>query len=298
VTLAPLAGNPVHAWLVAAFDAVLGGRPLPSRDELERVSCFRVERFCEGSRLLCDDPSIDAIGRFARERRPDPDRVESTVARVREMYATADDPDALDDLDPLDVLAYVIETSLNPKQRVSVEVAAEVLELALPRVEQVSLDRRGALYARAAHYATHAAPHRVVELAGRAVDIFEALAEFRRREAMDDLAAALARHPPLGAFWPALPVVAHDEHAYLVGAIRLGDPRGLTRWWGSQDLTDPIERHAVLDHYLALPFDARFVEPWVGALYRRTTDRFGTNSHFTLAIVEVVDRIVRAIVDA
>jgi hypothetical protein len=271
--------------------SVLGSRPLPSRDELDRVACFCVERFGGGSRLFCADPSIDAFARMARGPWPEPNEAQRKAVRAAEMYVREFE------LDELEFLTSVIITSLNPNKRLSVEAAAEVLDLALARIEEVSLDDRGAVYARATHYATHAAPHRVVELARRAVDVFEALPGFRRREAMEDLAAALARHPPLATIWPALPVVAHDEHAYLVGAIRLGDLRGLERWWSSQDMTAPLERDAVLDHYLALPYEARFVEPWVGALYRRTTDSFGTNSHFTLAIVEVVDRIVRAIVD-
>jgi hypothetical protein len=111
------------------------------------------------------------------------------------------------------------------------------------------------------------------------------------------LAAAFERNSALAQLWPQLPEVAHQTEGYTAGLIRLGDPRGLERYRSSTDCVSDLMRNAVLDHYLALPFEARFSEPWACELYRRTSDDLATNSHFTVSVIEVVDRIVCGIVD-
>lgn len=289
---AALPDEPVHAYLAAAFDAALGGRALPSRDALDRAGRYGVERFLEVARLICDEP-IDAMRNFGNTTMPVDPEAEAEAARVAEAYVAS----VMLEAGEAELLAAMLGQVLSPNPWMPFAQAAARLEIAIGRLDELALDDRGALYARAALYATHAAPHRAVALARDAARLIEPLSAFRRREAMEDLAAALARHPPLGAVWPALPPIAEAEHAYLVGAIRLGDPRGLARWWSTDGVTGALERDALLGVFFARPYEARFAEPWVATLYRRTTDNFGTNSYYTRALVELVDRAVRAIVD-
>jgi hypothetical protein len=290
-TLAPLRSDPVHAWLAAAFDVVIGGGAAPQAnlDELDRVTRYKLDRFREASRLVGGSEPIDAIMRFARHRWPDPDWDAGRVDHARAQLAAATDQDQLD---------YVVEDLLKANNdHLPRERAAEILDMAVAHAERVSRSDRAMVYAAAALRATHAAPERVVELAEQALPLIEAAFEFRVEGIVETLASAFERCPALAALWLQLPEVAHPTAGYTAGLIRLGDPRGLARYRASTGCVPALIRNAVLDHYLALPFEERFVEPWAVELYRRTSDDLATCSHFTMSVVALVDRIVRGVLD-
>lgn len=84
-------GDPVHAWLVAAFAERIRGEPLSDTlreqlDRLERIDRYKVDRVREASRLLACEP-VDAIYRFGGGRR----WTEADTARMIERALAAAD---------------------------------------------------------------------------------------------------------------------------------------------------------------------------------------------------------------
>lgn len=292
--------DPVHAWLIDAFEARCREAPethharrvLPAAlrarlDAFDRVTRYEIDRFCEASWIV-GGGEVDAIGRFAGG--GEPASTSSFVERVEHALAlseAAEEPDAAD--------AFVEGALQVRSETLEPEAAVGVLDRVLPRIERMA-GRRGLAYARAIALAAHAAPDRVATLSEQVVP-FIACEPWNVDEILALLSRSLApnHRVELAELWERMPESARVTPMYRLGQLRLGAPPEQT------DLTlaashDPFThelRAATLEAFLARPSPGRFAGRWAGELFARIHDDLATSTHFTYDVIFAVDRLVR-----
>lgn len=277
----------VHAWVLAAFEARLHGTEMPSLHELDRVTRYKVDRFREASQIIGGGEAIDAMGRFAGG----PARTGISSAdldAIDRAFDNAQTPEGEEFAEAL------LEHTLNTDPQ---SVAPGVIDRVLGRIDHMRHHRCLAL-ARVIAIAAHAAPERVPSLiatltpllADRTWDLDEILLVLVRTLASSyraELSLVLDHTPEAG----------RSEAAYRLGRIRTGAVAE------AADLLRPKEKSLSSEHELLLVTVEKllarsnpFAGDWVGTVVANTWDNFGTNSHFTFTLIEVVDRVVRAAV--
>jgi hypothetical protein len=290
--------DPIHAWLVVALDArITSGdrtRPLPAEllaVELDRVNRYKVDCFCERSRIARGESRPHAFLRFARQQWPiDFDALGAhhveTAERTMALAAEA----------PIEELRYFVEENLKGADDDPAEYVHRVLELVLPHLERVPFEERGLATARALRIAIRTDASCASALF---VDVLRLL-EHRTDEMMESLVSTLASRRELAHLLAQLPP-SESNPWYIAGLIRIGDPRGLAMYHAHVQARSTVSPDlmfdAVLDAYLERPLEQRFARAWVPELYARVNDGFATRSHFTQSLVELVDRVVLGAVE-
>lgn len=296
--------DPVHGWLIDLLEHRLagpgdGGIPpalRERRDALDRVARFKVDRFCEASSIAAGAEQIDACGQFGRHGRPPDDLATATanfVARIER--ALAEEGELAD--------AFIEQALQIYPERIEHEVereaAAALLDRILHRIERME-EPRGLAYARVLALAVHAAPARVPAVTAL-VAPFVAHPSWMLDKLLAELAYALPGHPAeLAALWELVPPAVRGAAEYQLGLVTLGSPAitpELVSAWADRSWAGQRLRAATLDALLARPVPDRFAGGWAGQMFVRAGDDLGTNSHFTFALVYVVDRLVRGVLD-
>ncbi len=292
--------DPIHAWLIDAFAALVrGSGELPAAlherlDGFDRVTRYKVDMFREASWIV-GGGTVDAVGHFGRMGRPEQDLEAHTaafLARVDRVFALAEETPELAD-------AY-IETSLQiSPHSIDPAVVEPVLDRVVPRIERMT-ERRGLAYARAVAMAC-AAPARLPELIQRVAPFLEA-DTWELDEIMALLSESLSpnHRSELAALWRRVPDDVHHRTEYLIGLLRHGvmpNRDDVLRAVASSDFAAQKLRAVLLDTLLARPFPDRFAGLWAGELFGTATDELSTNSHFSYNVVYVVDRLVRGVLD-
>jgi hypothetical protein len=302
--LGPVLGDPVHATLFGTYLARITGSAEPSVAALDRVGRYKVDRLRERSLVLAPNGRIDAIGGWidhtvdgrdpaivaAAELADDGARAAAVAKVVDNIAATPERKRELLLLDSLDVLL-----GLPPA------LGAPILDRITSLGATAPVAARAMLVA--AHYGRDP-PSFDLEVAGP--DAPRALADtiraFVLRGRQHDLAGVMAKTEPrlddaepaarlaVAAGWfaagdgtrarrlipPALAQLDHEIPVrWLVGARVLAFAYANT----SVDIAEPG------------------LEPVLAHL-ADVTDFYGTNSHYCLSVIDVVDSLVLAVVPA
>jgi hypothetical protein len=325
--IAPVVSDPVHGYLVAAFTArveqAVAGLPPETAlgDDLDarlaafdRVNRYKVDRLREASWILSPTERPGAIAAYASNqtdsRGAEFDALRAigdAGARARAVgklvdtaiAATPEEKHRLAD-GILDVLVELAEVDAVP-----------LLQRLVPAIGGVAEPRRAGLYAEALVAAGHFGRGELVR------DLLDALAQALRAAAPDDLPAVLT--PTLRALRriglrnEIAELLARAEanlgHASAMrgrlavasGLAYLGDPRAVPILEQARKQLDapqiPVARleliRALALAYAQTPLHVAIAGiADLGGLLSQITDHFGTNTHFCLSVLHVVESLV------
>ena len=330
--LASVLGDPVHAYLAAAFEArveqAIAGlppeTPLPEPlgaqlAGLDRVARYKVDRLREASRILEPNERLDAIGAFSKKqadaRGPefaalralaDPGARAKELLRLVQAARPADEDDRFRLLDGcFDVMLELPESHAVPS-----------LIRAIPVIERLPEPRRAELYAEAlvvaAHFGRTELIPQLLDVLGGAIRV--ASVEVLER-VLDRSLRALRR---TGLRDEIAELLAGVEHALASGATHLRTRLALAgglAFLGHTARAMPILEQArkALGEQMLLNDRLRLIRalakaysqaPLGNALggiaelsgqLRDITDSFGTNSHYCLSVLDFVESLVLGI---
>jgi len=287
--------DPVHAWLIdALISRATGELPASLRERLEaldRVSRYKVDRFREASQIVGGGELIDAIRRFSGGRASN--LVADTAATLDMIDHAFEHSHSDQNLELAELITA--ETLHVEPEAVDPAKATQILDRVIPRLAQMT-DRRTVI-ARLIAIAAHAAPVRVAALTERLAPLLTD--DWRLETVLTTLSQALAagHQDELRALWSCVPESARSMAAYRFGELRLGaavERRDLIRPFTNEQCAREL-RNLAIDTFLSRPVTERFAGGWVGQAVANAADKFGTNSHFSFAVIEVVDRVVRGV---
>lgn len=330
--LAPVATDPVHAYLIAAFSArveqALGGLPpetaLPDAigtqlAALDRVARYKVDRLREASRILEPHERPDAIGAFSKRQHdargpefaalrgiPEASKRAKEINGLVATAAKADEAEKARLLDGIfDVLLELPEAH-----------AAPILVKSIPLIGTLPEAKRAVLYTEALVVAGHFGRTELVpdllEQLGTAVRVVDGSALER---VLDQSLRALRR---IGLRHEISELLADVEHA-LAGnqanlRARLALAGGLAFLGDTQRSLPILEQarkalgesmHLTARLELTRALAAAFAQAPLGhalggitelaGQLRDITDSFGTNSHYCLSVLHFVESLVLGI---
>ncbi len=318
----PIASDEVHAVLVEAYvarieQAISGDPPETPLPEpvrarlatLDRVAGYKVDRLREVSAVLARTEKLDAIDDFSK-RRGRGEHVTFTAAN-REVELTRLIARA-HDLDP--ERARLLEGALDEMLALPAKAAAPLLDRAIEAIATTDIMERGALYTRALIVASHfdrtelfpdllgsiraglaaacdvgwatEQTVRVLRLHDRRDELAELATDLERTET--GCTAIRGRVARAGAL-AYLDQAARARSIFDEATIELGKPLTMP---ARLELTVAIA-HAYANAPVA--YDLGGIAKLETQL-PMITDSFGTNSHFALSVVEIVDAFVVGIV--
>lgn len=324
--LAEVIDDPVHAVLSAAFearmtDAIAGqrARRLPLAVEaqlaaLDRIARYKVDRLRETSLALNPNEAIDAIGAFSKRiadaRGPQFDRlrgIPSDTERAKLLEGFFADVASIQPPFRLPLFVGLVgECKLLPPAD-----AKRLLAVALTRLAAIPERERLMAYASALALAHAVDRDRIPALAKQAVPFVAPADDTVLRWALLDLVRTIGKthRDELAMVWKAVEQRASPESdpelraVFAAGLVQLGDARApalLAEVEATLARAPPVER-ARRTRLLAVAYaqgpDRFAAIERLARQYETVTDNYGTNTHFTLSVLELVDAVVVGLVD-
>lgn len=326
--------DPVHRVLADAYAArvtnALAGKssaaaPLPARVEaqlamLDRVARYKVDRLREVSRVLNATEQVDAIGAFAKRMKDyrgheleslrgvaDADARGKLVSELVEQLATTEEERRLRFL-----IGIVSEAKVLPAAS-----ARRVLGQVTAQIELVASEERALAWATVIGLADMVDRARIHELVQKAAVSFTETDGDDLEQALVEIVRTIGKthRAELGELWKRAEPRALDAKqssrvraAFAAGLVQLGDPRAkpmLAELEAPLDEVGGMTLHARLElvHALALAFAQLPREEALAAIerlarqYPGITDSYGTNSHYALSLLWLMDSVIVGVVD-